>query len=193
MSFEPAESFSIDDEETFDVLVDPVRIEILELCARPRSVGEVAEKMNVPRTRLYHHFNLMEEKGILAVAHTRQKGAMTEKVYQAAAKTYQPSERFLHDATPRKRAEAIINSLFSATLADFLRAVEDKQFALRDETDKRKVALGRRLLHLSPARLTEFIADLEDLFEQFGIPDDDPDAITVAALHIVHPSSREMP
>ncbi|NND85164.1 MAG: helix-turn-helix domain-containing protein [Acidimicrobiia bacterium] len=192
MSFEPAEVFWIEDAETFDVLGDPTRIELLELTARPRSVAEIAEAMGVPRTRLYHHVNLMEEKGLIAVAETRQKGAMTEKRYQSAAKSYRPSDSFLNDATPRERAESVMTSIFGATRADFLRAIEEERFGFTDAKDERKVAIGRALLRLTPERLSELIVELEEVLAQY-MEDDDPSAMPVAVTHLIHPSSREMP
>lgn len=193
MSFEPADAFLIEDAETWEVLADPLRIEILESCARPRSVGEIAEAMNVPRTRLYHHVNLMEEKGILAIAATRQKGAMTEKLYQASAKSFRPSDEFIHSASPRQRGEAITSSLLPAAQADFLRALEDERFTLGPDDQATRVSLGRRLLRLTPERLAELVAELDALFERYGGSDDTPEAIPVAVLHMVHPSSRVMP
>lgn len=88
MTFEPKEVFWIDDVQTFELLADPTKVEILELTAVPHSVSEIAQAMGVPRTRLYHHVGALEEAGIIAVAATRQAGAMTEKLYQAAAKSY---------------------------------------------------------------------------------------------------------
>ena len=193
MSFEPADVFLIEDGETFDVLADPMRIEILEICNGPRSVGEIAEAMDVPRTRLYHHVNMMEEKGILAIAETRQKGAMTEKLYQAAAKSFKPGERFLEEATPRERAEAMISSLLGATKADFLKSVEQGLFGFWDQAGKRKLAFGRSLLHLTEAQLDELIADIDALMAKYAPSDDpDPDAMPVAFVTILHPSSREI-
>lgn len=192
MTFEPAEVFWIEDGETFDVLGDPTRIELLELTARPRSVAEIAEQMGVPRTRLYHHVNLMEEKGLITVAETRQKGAMTEKLYQASAKNYRPSEAFLSAATPRERAEGIMTSILGAARADFLRAIDEERFGLRDAEEARKVAISRGLLRLTHDRLAELVAEVEGLLAKYAA-DDDPQGVTVAMTYLLHPSSREAP
>ncbi len=193
MGFEPAEVFWIEDGETFELLADSTRLEILELTMVPRSVTEIAEAMRVPRTRLYHHVRLLEESGLIAVASTRQAGAMTEKVYQAAALSYQPGKAFLESAAPRQQADAVLASLFNTTRADFLRALEDRAFGLEDQPGARRVSLARRLLRLRPERLAQMIDELEELFERFDDPDDGDDVVTVAALQVIHPSSRHLP
>ena len=93
--FEPAETFPIDDLETLKLIVTEPRIEIIELLRKPSSVAQLAERMGVPRTRLYHHINTLEEIGVIVVVDERRAGALNEKIYQVAAMSYQPSETFL--------------------------------------------------------------------------------------------------
>jgi DNA-binding transcriptional ArsR family regulator len=193
MTFQPVGVFWIDDEETFGLLADPTRLEILELTMVPRSVTEIAEAMGVPRTRLYHHVKLMEEAGMIAVAETRQTGALTEKVYQAAAKSYQPSETFLGNAAPRQQADALISSILNATRADFVRAVDEGIAGLGDRDGKRTGSLARRLLRLEAERLDALVAELEELLNRYSEDSDSEDAITVGVLSVVHPSSRRLP
>jgi len=194
MSFEPAETYWIDDAETFEVLADPTRLAILELTMVPRSVTEIAEAMGVPRTRLYHHVKLLEEAGMIAVAETRQAGAMTEKIYQAAAQGYRPSEAFLETAAPREQANAVISSILGATRADFVRAVEEGVAPLGDRKEHRKVSLSRRLMRLSPERLNGLVTELEELLDRYDAEKDEgDDAIAVGVTTLVHPSSRRLP
>ncbi len=190
MTFEPADVYWINDDQDLELLADPTRLEIIELLMIPRSVKQVAEAMDVPRTRLYHHFGLLEEGGMITVVEERPAGALTEKIYQVSAKSYQPSERFAENADPRRQAEAMMSSLLGATRADFVRAIAEERFSLSDTGTANKVSLGRRLMVLTPERLHQFIQDLEQLFEQYGDHEKSEDAITVGVLHIVHPSSR---
>ena len=57
--YQPAETFQIDDVETLRLIVDETRVDNIELLGQPPSVAEIAERMGVPRTRLYHHFKLL--------------------------------------------------------------------------------------------------------------------------------------
>ena len=194
MQFEPADQFLIEDEATFELLADPTRLEILELCLAPRSAAELAEAMQVPRTRLYHHIKLLEDAGVIAVADTRRSGAMTEKVYRAAANSFLPSDDFLSTAEPRAQAEAVLGSLLGSTRADFVRAVDagDIRFGAQDK-ESRTISIGRRLMTMRPERLHELIMSIEELLDchDDDIDADDPDAVVIGVLHIVHPSSRK--
>lgn len=190
MSFEPAEVFSIEDAETFELLADPTRHEIIELVMTPRSVTEIAEAMRVPRTRLYHHVKLLEEAGMITVVETRQVGAIQEKVYQVSAKSFRPSEAFLATSDARTQAEAVMAAVLSSTRADFVRAADEGLFSLRDDKTSRKIALGRRFTRLRPEHLHDLVTRLEELLEEFDSDTPEEGAIAVSILHVVHPSSR---
>lgn len=186
----PDDVFWIDDHETLELLGDPVRLEIIEQLSEPRSVTEIAEAMDVPRTRLYHHVRLLEEAGLIRVVETREVGALTERRYQVSAKSFRPSERFMKESLPREQAEAMLTALFGATRADFVRAVDQGIASLRDDEDSRRITLARRLLSLTPEKLATFVDAIETLIASYESDDDDPDAIPVAVLHVVYPSSR---
>jgi len=194
MPFEPADEYLIEDEETFELLADPTRLEILELCLAPRSVTEMAEAMKVPRTRLYHHVKLLEEAGVIVVVETRKSGAMTEKVYRAAADMYRPGEGFLKSAEPRAQAEALLGSVLGSTRADFVRAFDEGLASFRTEDNKqRTISLTRRLMTLTPENLHRLIDALEATLNEFDsdVDGDDEDLMVVGVLQIVHPSSRK--
>ncbi len=188
--FRPAEVFPIDDLETLQLITNEPRIEILELLRKPASVAQLAERMGVPRTRLYHHINTLEEIGAIAVVDERRAGAMTEKIYQVAAKTYQPSEKFLETATPKEQATGIIDSLFSITRTDLVRAVEQERVDLAEDERQRRLTLSRRVYSLTPARTTELVSRVEAILEEFQDDEETEDTTPFAVLFIGHPSSR---
>lgn len=187
-SHEIKDEFLIHDMETLEILMDQARLEIVENLASAHSVAEVAEALDVPRTRLYHHFKLLEETGIIGVFETRRSGAKTEKIYRVSARSFRPSEKFFKDKEPRQQAGAILDTLFAATRSDFLRAVQDREVSL-DQDQTNLVALSRRVMHLTPDRAAEFAEQLEALFTAFD-SDDTDGTRPYAALAIFHPSSR---
>ena len=188
--FEPAESFQFDDLETLQLIVAEPRIEIIELLRKPSSVAQLAERMGVPRTRLYHHINTLEEIGAIVVVDERRAGALNEKIYQVAARSFQPSEQFLASATPREQAIGILDSLFSITRSDLVRAVERERMSLSDAESKRSMMIARHMLTLTPERRTEFVGRLESLIHEFGEDDESDDTEPFGLLIIAHPSSR---
>jgi DNA-binding transcriptional ArsR family regulator len=188
-----AEVFWIQDEETFELLTDQTRIEIIEHLGEPRSVTELAESMGVPRTRLYHHVKLLEEAGLIEVVDTRRVGALTEKILLVAASSFQPSEAFLATAGPKQQRDAILGAVFGATRADFAKTLEAEGLeALKDQGGQRSLTLGRMVFDLTPDQLHEFVTELEALLERYAhMCDDDPDAIPVAAVSLVYPRVKD--
>lgn len=194
---QPADTFWLETAEHFDVLSDSTRLEVLELLVRPRSVAELAEHMRVPRTRLYHHVNMLEEAGMIRVVDTRPAGAQTEKLYQVSAYSFQPSKEYLDRALPREKAQAVLTSIFGTTEADFIRAVEDGTVTFEDQAAHRRMHIRRGLLLLDETRLGEFIAELEDVYSRYDIDTDDLDEIpddvdVIATVSLVYPSARRI-
>lgn len=185
---ELAEVFEIDDAETFEILADPTRVELLERLFEPASVSELAEAMEVPRTRLYHHMRLLEEAGLIRVVQVRQRGAIPEKIYQLTAKLYRPSKKFLGEHPRRHAAAAMVDPLLSTTRADIIRSVTEGRFDFNEHGDYKKGMLGRHLVVLSAQRRHEFLAELEAVLDRYQ--DNDPDGELVAATLLVYTSSR---
>lgn len=193
----PDDTFWLETAEHFDILSDTTRLEIIELLMKSRSVRELADEMGVPRTRLYHHMNLLEEAGMIRVVDTRPSGAQTEKVYQVAAYFFQPSPEYLDTAEPREKAQAVLTSIFAATEADFVRAVTEGKASLEDRASRRKLQIRRGLLLLDEAQLHDFITELEAVYEKYDIDNDaldelPDDAQVVATVSLVYPSARSI-
>ena len=83
--------FEIDDIDTLKLLANPIAMAVVEFLGRPLSATELARKLEIPRTRLYHHLNRLRERGIIKVASTRKVGAIEERIYQVVARTYRAS------------------------------------------------------------------------------------------------------
>jgi DNA-binding transcriptional ArsR family regulator len=77
----------LDNIESLKIYFDPFRLKIVkELSYEARTIHEVADILDVPFTRLYYQFNLLEQHGIIRVVDVRQKvGAIEEKVYRITA------------------------------------------------------------------------------------------------------------
>lgn len=189
---EPADVFAIDDLETLKLLMTEPRVEIIELLRQPASVAELADRMDVPRTRLYHHINALEAIGAIVIVDERRAGAMNEKIYRVAAKTFQPSEKFLESATPRDQAMAILDSLFSITRTDLLRLVETGELSLGAAEEQRRLTMARQVLTLTPGRRSELVDRLESLLAEFADDEETDGTEPFGVLLIAHPSSRSL-
>jgi len=183
--------FWIEDADTLDVIADPVRMEILEQLAEAKTVKELAQDMEVPRTRLYHHIGLLVDAGVIRVVESREVGALTERIYRVSAKSYQPSPKMLESIEPRKQAQVILDSLFATTRADVIRSVEEGLVTFEESADERTVEVSRRGFRLAPEKLSELIGEIGELFARYADLDH-TDGLGVAALTVVYPTTRRM-
>ena len=82
-------------------LAHPLRLRMIELFAeKPRTTKQVAELLDQPPTRLYHHVAALERAGLLVLKETRQNRGATEKWYEAITRQLESPVR----STVSKRA-----------------------------------------------------------------------------------------
>jgi DNA-binding transcriptional ArsR family regulator len=183
--------FVISDLETLKTLAEPTRAAILEHLAEPQSVSQLARALDVPRTRLYHHMDLLRSKGLIEVVEERRVGAMTEQLYAPAAKTFRPDPRLLTTGDLAERVDALTTLLFDTTKSDLRRSLLSGAASLERREGLREVGLSRSIALLTAAQAEEFIAQLEALaarFDDAHQPSDEarPFAFTWA----IYPASR---
>ena len=167
-TFTRAEAIEFDTIEAMDVIASPVRLQLLDRFREPATVKEVADRMGVPVTRLYHHVNQMVDHGFLALVEERPKGAMTERVFCAAAQTFRPSRQFL-DTYGIEGLVEIGKLSFRTAEALFTSALQDSP-ALAD--DKGRLTIGLARLHLTEEQLAELVEDVNELIGRYA---DQPD------------------
>jgi DNA-binding transcriptional ArsR family regulator len=183
----------IDDLETLKLIAEPTRASIIELLAEPRSVTQLAAALDVPRTRLYHHIELLQSKGLVEQVDERRVGALTERIYSLTAKVIRPSDRLLGSGEVGERVDAITTLLFDTTKSDFRRAVVSGEARLEQGDDMPQVGMGRSIAFLAPEQAAEFIAELEALVERYDAADNRAEAARPFALvWALYPSSRHI-
>lgn len=96
--------------EQLNVFADPTRVEIIEqLRIEPCSPQQLAKRLNVQRTRLYHHFGILEKHGFIEVtAETRKRGTVE--------RTYAPSYDDISVDPRLFGSEQAISKTFAAVL-----------------------------------------------------------------------------
>lgn len=185
--------FVISDLETLKAVAEPTRASILEHLAEPLSVSQLARALDVPRTRLYHHIDLLRSKGLIEVVEERRVGAMTEQLYAPTAKTFRPDPQLLTTGDLEERVDALTTLLFDTTKSDLRRSLLSGDVSLERREGLREIGLGRTIAFLTAAQAEEFIADVEALaarFDEAHQPSDEarPFALTWA----VYPASRRI-
>lgn len=165
----PAEAY-ITDPSQFEALTSGLRMRILMLCHQPLSVREIAERLEMPVTRLYYHINLLEESGFVEVVHTRKSGARLEKIYRTAGRSITPGPELL-DAIDDTAAAA---KAFTAIVIEPARAETEDALRKRLEGEERMMYLGRTMAALTPTQVDALIAQHTELIESM-LHDENPD------------------
>lgn len=151
--------------EQLRVLTDAFRLRLLTSLGRqPGSAKELAERFDVPTTRLYHHLGLLEEHGFVRVVATRQSGARTERCYGVPRwASIRPARAMVEaaDTTELGAGLRAMAEVVGVTLEEAVRAGE-----LAVPTDGAEE--GPHVVTWSTARLTveqqlAFSAELADL------------------------------
>jgi DNA-binding transcriptional ArsR family regulator len=162
---------AITDLETLGIIVDSQRHRILSaLIAEELGAAVLAERLKLPRTRIYYHLDLLERYGFVHVSGYRDRGA-TMRLYRATAASFRVERGLLGgDLSSFNDARA---TLLEAAAADVrsTNAPEDKVFVLR------------QFLRLNPERRAALSAAIVQLLDRYAAIDaDGEDVEFVAAL-----------
>lgn len=161
----------LDDLDTLAEVTHVVRGPIFRRLKSPRSAAELAAEMDVPVTRLYHHLNALEARGLIRVVATRRVGAVTERRYQVVARSLRLDDDEIADLDPRELAQAF-GGLFDVAKVGLQREIEAGTF--RADADQDNALLRLNELRLDPDRQVELLARLGALIDEFAAdhPDD---------------------
>lgn len=166
---------AVGDAETLRALSDPLRLRILEAMAvrfdPAWSVKELARTLGVPQTRLYHHVDLLVERGLVVPAERRIVSGILETRYRAAARSFQLDRRLFAGRTDAARAalHAALSSVFDRSRDEIEQATEAGTLDLGDDAPpERRLLLSRGIVGLSPARAAELRSRLLALIEEYG-------------------------
>lgn len=125
--------FVISDLETLRILTDPLRLEILEILDLvPQTVNQVAEKLGLSGSRLYYHFKLLEDHGLIEVVETRMVNNMQEKLYWLTAEEIEV-DKTLIEFSREGSQEGLVNFISSsleATRSEMIRSLQARSFQL---------------------------------------------------------------
>ena len=90
----------IEDPQTAEVTLDPLRARLLAALAAPGSAATLAARLGLPRQRVNYHLRALERHGLVTLVEERRKGNATERVLQATAASYVISPEALAPLQP---------------------------------------------------------------------------------------------
>ncbi len=155
-------------------LAHPLRLGILRLTAeRDMTNEELAKALGVASGKLYFHTRMLLGAGMIALVGTRQKAAITEKLYRATAAHFQAAPPALTgDAPPLAGAVSAGLALYQSSWQE----------------DPALEQIGYHfVVPLAPDRRAEFARRLRALFEEFPqSATAEADAAPVALTVLLH-------
>jgi DNA-binding transcriptional ArsR family regulator len=167
---EPADELAVDDLGLIDQVTHPVRGKLFRRLRTPRSAAELAQLLDVPVTRLYHHLNQLEARGLIRVVATRRSGAVTERRYQVVAKSMRLDESVIPDLAPADLARAT-GALFDGAKLGLQRAIETGQITGPGGAERSLLSFNE--ITLSSEQRAELVARLKALIDEFDALGDD--------------------
>ena len=168
--FIPADVLTIEELDTLKVLADPLRLRIRELMQKPTTVKIVAEKLDIPPTKLYYHINLLEKHGLIVLVDTRIVSGIIEKHYQIAAKTVKVAKHLLSTGEDPKGEglNLAIGTLLDTTREELLESARVNLVEWDDEGERHKgLSLHMGTLNLTQDQAADFYNELESLVNRY--------------------------
>lgn len=168
--FVPAETYVVNELDTLKVLADPLRLRIRELMEKPTTVKQVAEKLDLPPTKLYYHINLLEKHGLIVLVDTRIVSGIIEKHYQIAARVVRVAKHLLSTGEDPDSTglNLTIGTLLDSAREELIASAQAGIVEWDDEGERHKgVSLQTGILNLTEAQASELYSELENLIERY--------------------------
>ena len=164
--FQPQEILVINDLESLRVIADPLRTQIIEiLIFQPATVKQVADKLGLAPSKLYYHFNTLEQAGFIVMVETRMVANMQEKYYRAIANAFELDQSLLtfHTDAGRDSVHTLLNNILDTTKEDIFRSFQARLLALdKGSTEgEKRFMLTRQTNQIPEHRPQEFLQKLQ--------------------------------
>jgi DNA-binding transcriptional ArsR family regulator len=153
----PAEA-KISSLEALRAVSDTWRHRILTLLIRePLTPSQIAASLNIGRTRVYYHLDILREHGFIRVIEERPVAAMIERTYRACAQRFKVDRQML--------AATSSESELNDTQAQLLeRAADD----LRASSSQSDVLVARSFLRLTKAQASQLRSEIVALVDKYA-------------------------
>jgi DNA-binding transcriptional ArsR family regulator len=187
----------VSDLDALQVLLHPLRIDILESLRTPASAASVARVLQLPRQKVNYHLKELERAGFVREVEARRSGNFIETLYVAVARTFivSPEATWSDPA----RADALRHQHALERLVDVGARLQRDAIALLDRAafDGEEIASAcvEADVHFADeadraAFIDEYFTMLRDLCAKYGARRGLPYRVVVAA-HPVAESREE--
>ncbi len=164
------EAFIIQNLDALKVIADPTRLQIVRNLDKPRTVKELAGRLEIPATKLYYHVNQLEKHHIIQVVDRRIVSGIIEKHYQVTARRYHVSESLLQgsDASD-EQVEALLSAIFDTAKEEVKQSVLAGllQLPKPEKEPGRDGLIWRASMRLMPEKFAELNGRLQSVLDEF--------------------------
>ena len=163
------EEFIIEDVEALKMIADPLRLQIIRNLDQPRTVKDLAERLDIPATKLYYHVNQLEKHQIIRVVDTRVVSGIIEKHYRVTAKSYHVSKSLLKSTKDsQEQLETILEAIFDTAKAELRESIQAGLLSVDEAVERQKDGIvWHGSMNLSPERFAELNGRLQTLLDEF--------------------------
>lgn len=163
------EEFIIESVEALKIIADPLRLQILRNLDEPRTVKDLARRLNMPATKLYYHVNQLEKHKIIRVVDTRIVSGIIEKHYRVTAKSYHVSRTLLKGTKEsREQLDVVLSAIFDTAKTELRQSVQAGLLSVDDAVEaKRDGLVWHGSLSLRPDKFAELNGRLQAVLEEF--------------------------
>lgn len=151
------------------LLAEPTREFIFNaLVGQARTATELAQQMDCPTTRLYHHLRLLEKHRLIVVVAERLVSGIVERRYRAVARRLRLDRTAFGAGAGDERLQTILSYVFDQARTDIGRshAAGLIDLTLKPPAPKALMAY-RHVLKLSAADRDRLIAQLHALYVEY--------------------------
>ncbi len=176
---EPIPELRITDVETIKALSDPLRLRILEIMtagqAETFTVKRLAGMLGVNPTKLYHHINLLADRGLINPAGQRVVSGIIETSYRIAQLKINLDRSLLANDSPE--LHDVLVTVFDGARDDIERGLRSGAIGLSEDAEPiTRLLLSKGIARLSADRAVEFRTRIIELFEEFDTDQLDAEA-----------------
>lgn len=166
----------ITDLAMLDEFAHPTRARLVSLLRQPATVAELAARMDVPVTRLYHHIAHLESLGFVHAVATRKVRSVTEKRYRSSARSYRIDRQLVLGLGDEGLLQ-VVSALFDLAKAELVSAV-DNGLDLTDPVET-PTTLRLETLRLTRDRQRELLERMGEVLRDYQTPDDTDETFVV--------------
>ncbi len=191
------EFLMIDDLDTLRLVTDPLRFQIMQVLEQePQTVNQVAKKLGHSASRLYYHFKLLEEHGVIEVKRTRTVNNIIEKFYWLTAEDIKVNQDLINFSTDSGAENIVrmVNASVDAVRQDMLRSLNARKFNLAHggKAQERDMTIFQTKRRLKDSTYQAFKEKLNDLIKAFSeLPEaeeDSEDSSVYSFVSFAYPS-----